>query len=233
MAVSPRLVGAGLALVLATDAFLVYGAKVAHPVSADDAVARYRSSPGPADVAGPPRGVYLYDTTGWSRVSSLGVRRAYPEVTARIVRGHACGWREEVPIFDEHVETYDHCGTADTGFGTRLTYFFVPAVTSFACRAGSCADDEHDVTATTRTSIDRGGSATVGGVEQFCERRTITTILRGSNAGAAVRRLCVAPSGLVLHEERSVSIAVRSRFVGLVQYTERATFRLRSTEPLT
>lgn len=233
MAVSPRLVGAGLALVLATDAFLVYGARVAHPVSSADAVARFRSSPGPADVAGPPRGVYLYDTTGYSRVSSLGVRRAYPEVTARIVRGHACGWREEVPIFDEHVETYDHCGATDTGFGTRLTYFFVPAVTSFTCQVGSCADDEHDVTATMTTAIDRSGSATVGGVPQFCERRTITTLLRGSNTGAAIRRLCVAPSGLVLSEERSVSVVVRSAFVGRVRYTEEATFRLRSLDPLT
>lgn len=233
MAVSPRLVGAGLALVLATDAFLVYGAKVSHPVSAADAVERFRSSPGPVDVAGPPRGVYLYDTTGWSRVSSLGVRRTYPGVTARIVRGHACGWREEVPVFDEHVETYDHCGGAQTGFGTRLTYFFVPASTSFACGAGSCADDENDVTATVRESAATADSVDVGGTAQPCERRTVTTVLRGSDNGVAVRRLCVAPSGLVLHEERSVSIAVRSAFVGLVQYTERATFRLRSTEPLT
>jgi hypothetical protein len=233
MAVSPRLVGAGLALVLATDAFLVYGARVVHPVSSTEAVARYRSDPGPADGQGPPRGVYLYDTTGYSRVSSLGVRRTYPAVTARIVRGHACGWREEVPVFDEHVETYDHCGAAQTGFGTRLTYFLVPAVTSFACVAGGCGDDANDVTATVRESAVTAGSADVGGTARPCLRRTVTTVLRGSNTGAAVRRLCVAPSGLVLHEERSVSIAVRSRFVGLVQYTEQATFRLRSTQPLT
>lgn len=233
MAVSPRLVGAGLALVLATDAFLVYGARVTHPVSSADALRRFRASPGPADVAGPPRGVYLYDTTGWSHVSSLGVRRTYPKVTARIVRGHACGWREEVPVFDEHVETYDHCGAVETGFGTRLTYFFVPAETAFTCVVGACTDDEHDVTATLQESAATVGEVEVGGTVQPCERRTITTILRGSNTGAAVRRLCLAPSGLVLHEERSVSIAVRSAFVGLVQYTEQATFSLRSAEPLT
>lgn len=232
MAALPRLVATGLALVLATDAFLVYGARVTHPVSAREALARYRARPGPPVTGGPRPGVYLYDTEGHADVDRLGVRRRYPRISARIVRGHGCGWREEVALFDEHVETYDHCGRSETGFGTRLTYFLVPSVTDLACDSGRCADPAHDVVADLTVAEEGAGSVVVGGVATPCRRVTVTTVLRGSNVGGAVRRLCVAPSGLVLREERSVGIAVRSAFIGAVDYTEAATFTLRSLEPL-
>lgn len=218
-------VALGLALVLGTDAFLLYGSHVAHPVSAREAVSRFRSSPGPAVAGGPRAGVYLYDTEGYSRVSAFGVRRAYPRVSARIVRGHGCGWREEVPLFAEHVETYDHCGGEQTGFGTRLSYFLVPSESSYACAAAACRGP--GVTATLTVSAG-GDDARLG-----CRRVTLTTVLRGDVTGGAVRRLCVAPSGLVVREERSVGVRVRSAFVGDVDYVERATFALRSAEPLT
>jgi hypothetical protein len=232
MAALPRLVGAALALVLGTDGFLVYGALVAHAVTPEEAVARYRRAPGPPVVAGPPPGVYTYDTTGYAHVDALGVRRTYPRVSSRIVRGHGCGWREEVPLFTEHVETYDHCPGAEAGFGTRLTYFFVPAVTALRCADGRCVDEEHDVSADLTVAREGAGSAVVGGAAVACERVTVTTVLRGSNTGGAVRRLCLDPRGLVLTEERSVGIVARSAFVGQVVYTERATFTLRSLEPL-
>lgn len=234
MAALPRLLAGALTLVLATDAFLVYGALVAHAVSPEDALSRFRSSPGPAAVYGPDSGVYLYDTTGFARVDSLGVRRDYPRVSARIARGHGGCWREEVPLFAEHVETYDHCpGLVEAGFGTRLTYFFVPAETDLRCVAGRCVDEANDVTADLTVTRDGVWSVVVGGAAVACERVTVTTVLRGSNTGGAVRRLCVGSNGLVLHEERSVGIVVRSAFVGRVTYTERATFTLRSLEPLT
>ena len=161
------------------------------------------------------------------------MRRTYPGVSARIVRAHGCGWREEVPLFDEHVETYDHCPSGEAGFGTRLTYFFVLSVTSLRCAGGSCSDPAHDVAAALTVRPDGSGTAVVGGAVLPCERLTVTTVLRGSNTGGAVRRLCVAASGLVLTEERSVGIVADSAFVGQVTYTEQATFTLRSLEPLT
>lgn len=184
-------------------------------------------------MSGPAAGVYLYDTTGHSHVSSLGVRRAYPSVSARIVRGHECGWREEVPLFEEHVETYDHCGAEETGFGTRLTYFFVPSVTALRCVAGACSDPANDVSATLTVTAQGDGEVVVGGTPVGCRRVTVTTVLDGSNKGGAVRRLCVDAAGLVLYEERSVGIVVRSAFVGEVRYSEQATFVLRSLEALT
>ncbi len=81
MAALPRLVGAALALVLGTDAFLVYGALVAHAVTPEDAVARYRRAPGPPVVAGPPPGVYTDDTRGYVRRTPSESTCAYPVVS--------------------------------------------------------------------------------------------------------------------------------------------------------
>lgn len=225
MAALPALVGAGLALVLSTDAFLLYGTYVAHPVSAREAVARFRAAPGPALARGPHAGVYLYDTTGFSRVSTFGARREYPRVSARIVRPDAgCGWHEEVPLFDEHVETYHYCDGGLAAFGTRLTYFLVPGVMALECYAARC--EGSGVTATV-SYADEGFDRA-----RNCSLVTVTTVLRGGATGGAVRRLCLDADGLVRSEERSVGIRVRSAFVGDVDYVEQATFTLRSVEPL-
>lgn len=225
-----RLVAALLAVVLGLDAFLVYGATVDHPVRLAEAVARFRAGPGGA--AGD--GVYLYDTTGYERVDRLGIHRAYPRVSARILRHTGgCGAREEVVLFREHSETYMSCNGAPTGFGTRLTYFFVPSVTALSCDArGACRDAAHDVRATLTVADGGPGTALVGGVPLPCRRVVVTTVLTGSNAGGARRDLCVAPSGLVLTERRSVGVVARSAFVGRVAYSEEATFTLRSTVPV-
>ena len=233
MAALPRVVATGLALVLATDAFLVYGARAADPVPLRDAVARFRSSPSASP--GPPEGVYLYDTTGYAHVDSFAITRTYPRVTTRVVRGHGCGWREEVLVFDEHVETYDHCAAfgaagAPAGFGTRLTYFFVPSVTSLTCRGETCEDPAHGVSARLTVSDGGPGSVAVDGVGVPCRRTTYTTVLRGSNAGSAHRTVCLRADGLVLSEERSVGLVADSAFVGRVTYTEQATFTIRSLD---
>jgi hypothetical protein len=225
-----RLLAVLLAAVLGLDAFVVYGATVTHPVGLTEAVARFRAAPGD----GPVDGVYLYDTTGYERVDRLGIKRDYPRVSARIVRhGGGCGAREEIVLFREHTETYTSCDGALTGFGTRLTYFFVPSVTALSCDPrGACRDAAHDVRATVDVAPGGRGAATVGGVALPCRRLVVTTVLTGANAGGARRDLCVADSGLVLTERRSVGVVARSAFVGRVAYTEEATFTLRSTVPV-
>ncbi len=235
MAALPKVVAATLALVAATDVFLLYGAHAADPVTPDEAVARYRAAPGGDATGGPPPGVYLYDTAGFAAVDALGVRRDYPAVSTRIVRARpGCGWREEVALFAEHVETYDTCAGRPAGFGTRLVYFAVPSETDLACAAdGTCHDPDNDVSATLTTHRGGHGAAVVGGRTVRCVNVSLRTVLRGSTAGGAVRDLCVEPAtGLVLTERRSVGLVARSRFVGRVTYTEHATFTLRSLEPL-
>ncbi len=145
----------GLCVITATSlglgSFVVYGARVTHPVSVTDALRRYADRPsyaGRADaetstIAGtrPTAGVYRYTTAGSSRVDLLGIDRRYPATTWRVVRhGPGCQWEEEVPIFGEHVETYSACAAdgdqRDTGYGTRLTYFLVPGVGDATCSPG-------------------------------------------------------------------------------------------------
>ncbi|HJW62479.1 MAG TPA: hypothetical protein VJ849_03195, partial [Actinomycetes bacterium] len=54
----------------------------------------------------------------------------------------------------------------------------------------------------------------------------LLTALSGQSSGGAVRDLWLAPDGLVVKEEREVSLKVRSGFVGLLTYDERASFLL-------
>jgi hypothetical protein len=222
-----RVIAALLAVTLGLDAFVVYGATVDHPVGVVEAVRRFRAAPSATG------GVYFYDTVGYERVDRLGIRRDYPRVSARIVRRDGCAVREEVVLLREHTETYTSCNGVRTGFGTRLTYFFVPSVTDLTCDAGgACRDERHDVTASLDVTDEGAGNAVVGGVTLPCRRVTVTTLLSGSNAGGARRELCVDADGLVLTERRSVGVVARSAFVGRVVYAEEATFTLRSTVPL-
>lgn len=236
----PRVLVALVAVLLA-NAFLLVG-DGARAVSVEDALEDFRHGEHATVPPLPAAGVYVYDTTGSERIDRLSIRRAYPAVTTRTVRAHACGYRETVTIFREHTETYDVCpdGVRDVAFGTRLTYYLVTSSMSLTCgRGGSrvaaasyeCTGDGTNASVTV---TDEGlGSVTIEEVEVPCRRVVVTTVLRGANAGGARRALCTDErTGLVLTEERSVGVSYRSAFVGRVTYTERATFRLRSLVPL-
>ena len=250
---APRVLAGAVAVVLLANVFLLVGDR-ASVVTPDAALEEYRD--GDPVAGGPPRpagGVYLYDTTGHERVNRLSIRREYPAVSVRIVRlGLGCDWREEVALFEQHSETYDVCTEADdardTGFGTRLAYYGVDARTSLTCGNGGtrtgggmspgetetyrCEGD--GVRAEVTVTYEGEGTAVVEEVELPCRRVVVTTVLTGSNVGGARRALCTDPrTGLVLTEERSVGVVVRSAFVGRVTYAEQATFRLRSLVPLT
>jgi hypothetical protein len=137
-------VAVALAVVVAgADGFLLWARGLATPVGPERAAASYlagEGGPAGGTVPGPrpPAGVYRYRTSGYERIDRFGVERAYPAETVRVVtwRG-GCRWRETVPIFTQHVETYDFCaGGADAedfASSTSLTYFLVPGVQRFAC----------------------------------------------------------------------------------------------------
>lgn len=258
-----RVITAGLVVVLLVDVFLVVGAKSLHRVTPADAAARYGQGPTFAGLPGwdrplggvrPLPGVYLYATTGSADIDRLGVRRRYPATTPRIVRhGPGCQWQEEVAIFREHVETYAACAIAgdqrEVAFGTRLSYFFIPGVTDLRCGEGGsrtaagravgkiftvfCHDDEHDVDAEVGVTFVGVAQLRVGDQAVACRRLLVTTQLRGSTSGVAVRQLCVTPdTGVVVHEKRNVGVSIDSAFIGRVSYTEAAEFALTSMTPL-
>jgi hypothetical protein len=247
-----RLLGFATALALvvaAADGFLLWARGLATPVGAERAAASYPTGaagsgggvPGPR----PPTGVYRYRTSGYERIDRFGVERAYPAETVRVItwRG-GCRWRETVPVFTQHVETYDFCARGadaeDFAYSTRLTYFLVPGVQRFACapvgrrllagqppgaaRGWRCAEGS-STSANTTIFVGPETVQTAAGPIATRHLRLITA-LSGQSEGGAVRDLWLDPDGLVVREDRQVSLRVRSRFVGTLTYEERASFLL-------
>jgi hypothetical protein len=236
-------------VVAALDGFLLWGRGLATPVGPERAAASYLAGrpapagrpPGPR----PPAGVYRYRTSGWERIDRFGVERTYPAETVRVIswRG-GCRWRETVPIFTQHVETYDFCAAGadadDFAYATSLTYFLVPGAQRFACapvgrrllaghrpgasRSWRCVEGT-SVSANTTVFVGRETVRTPAGPVATRHLRLLTA-LSGRSSGGAVRDLWLAPDGLVVKERREVNLKVRSGFVGLLTYTERASFLL-------
>jgi hypothetical protein len=246
--VSLRVALAVALVVAAADGFLLWGRTLATPVGAERAAASFLTAPATAaDLPGPrPRaGVYQYRTSGYERVDRFGIDRAYPADTVRVIswRG-GCRWRETVPIFTQHVETYDFCAAGtdaeDFASATSLTYFLVPGVQRFGCgptgrrllagrppgtaRTWRCVEGT-SVSANTTIYVGPETVHTTGGPVATRHLRLLTA-LSGESEGGAVRDLWLTPDGLVVKEERQVNLKVHSGFVGLLTYEERASFLL-------
>jgi hypothetical protein len=241
-------VALALAVVVAgADGFLLWARGLATPVGPERAAASYLAAAPAGDLPGPrpPAGVYRYRTTGYERIDRYGVERRYPAETVRVVtwRG-GCRWRETVPVFTQHVETYDFCATGadaeDFAYATRLTYFLVPGVQRFACaptgrrlltgarpgasRSWRCVQGA-SASVNTTVFVGRETVPTPAGPVPTRHLRLLTA-LSGQSEGGAVRDLWLDPGGLVVKEERQVGLRVRSGFVGLLTYEERASFVL-------
>ena len=149
-----------------------------------------------------------------------------------------------MPILTQHVETYDFCATGadadDFASSTSLTYFLVPGVQRFACaptgrrlltglapgtsRGWRCVEG---TSVSANTTVYVGPETVQTGAGPVATRHLrLLTALSGQSQGGAVRDLWLAPNGLVVKEEREVALRVRSGFVGLLTYEERASFLL-------
>jgi hypothetical protein len=242
--------GAALAvglLVAAADVFLLWGRGLATPVGPERAAASFLAARPGGELPGPrpPAGVYRYRTSGYERVDRFGVERAYPAETTRVIswRG-GCRWRETVPIFTQHVEAYDFCATGDDAddfaYSTRLTYFLVPGAQRFACApvgrrllAGRPPGGSRSWRCVEGTSVSDNTTVYVGAETVrtaagpvATRHLRLLTVLSGQSSGGAVRDLWLDADGLVVKEERRVSLKVSSAFVGLLTYDERASFLL-------
>jgi hypothetical protein len=239
-----------VALVVAgADGFLLWARGLATPVGPEQAAARFvAAGPAPAGAAAGPRpapGVYRYRTTGYERIDRYGVERPYPAETVRVIswRG-GCRWRETVAVFTEHVETYDFCADGrdadEFATSTSLTYFLVPGVQRFACapvgrrllsgrrpgatRTWRCVEGAS--TAVTTTVYVGPETVRTGAGPVAARHLRLLTALTGRSAGGALRDLWLDADGLVVKEERQVSLEVRSGFVGRLRYREEASFLL-------
>jgi hypothetical protein len=235
-------------LVAGANGFLLATRGLATPVGPGRAAASFLAGPAPAgQLPGPrpPVGVYRYRTSGYERIDRFGVERVYPAETVRVIgwRG-GCRWRETVPIFTQHVETYDFCATGadaeDFAYATSLTYFLVPGVQRFACapvgrrllsgrRVGSTLTWRcvQGTSASANTTIYVGLETVRTGAGPVTTRHLrLITALSGRSSGGAVRDLWLDRDGLVVKEDRQVSLKVSSVFVGRLTYEERASFLL-------
>jgi len=243
-------VALALAVVVAgLDGFLLWGRGLATPVGPERAAASFLAgrpaSAGPLPGPRPPAGVYHYRTSGFERVDRFGVERTYPAETVRVIswRG-GCRWRETVPIFTQHTETYDFCAHGadadDFAYSTSLTYFLVPGSQRFACapvgrrlltgqrpgtaRPWRCVQGS---SVSTNTTIYLGPETVRTDAGPVATRHLrLLTALSGRSTGGAVRELWLAPDGLVVKEQRQVNLRVHAPFVGLLTYEEQASFLL-------
>ena len=154
-----------------------------------------------------------------------------------------CRWRETVPIFTQHVETYDFCATEfdadDFASSTSLTYFLVPGVQRFACApVGPPPPDRPGPGAHLGWRCVEGTSVSAN-TTVYVGPETVQTGAGGRHPprppghrpvrpvpGRRRARPLARPDGLVVKEEREVALRVRSGFVGLLTYEERASFLL-------
>jgi hypothetical protein len=239
-------------LVAAADGFLLWGRTVLDPVDAAGASARFLAGTAgqPGSGPRPPAGVYRYRTSGRETVDRFSVDRVYPGETFRVVSYlGGCRWRETVPVFEQHTETYDFCSgggdAAELAYATSLTYFLVPGVQRFACDpqgrrllpaarpgtvlrwrcAGGSSSSENTTTFVGVEAV-AAGAATVR-----ARHLRLTTALAGTATGGAVRDLWLDGDGLVVRERRRVHLVVTTAFVGRASYDEQATFELASLTP--
>ena len=214
----------------AADGFLLWGRALATPVGAGAGRGQLPDRPGapPAScpARGRPAGVYRYRTSGHERVDRFGIERAYPAETVRVIswRG-GCRWRETVPIFTQHVETYDFCaGGADAddfayadqpdllpGAG-RPAVRLRPRRPPPAQRAGAgqsrswrCVDG---ASVSANTTLYLGPETVQTGAGPVATRHLrLLSALSGQSSGGAVRDLWLDRDGLVVKEERQVAPA--------------------------
>jgi hypothetical protein len=249
VATGRRLVALAVTVVVGAPAFLVGGRWWVHPVTLDEAVARFRAAGAEAAVPVdglPVPGVYRYRTTGGERVSFLDYERDYSPVTMRIVTRRSCGVRETQLFLVQHVEYYDRCGERLVSYGTDIAYWWTHGTQDFECDGGSfdgsgmrpgervewdCADE--DTRAHQITEYVGDEEVEVDGRRLPARHVRWTTIFSEATEGTAVVDDWFAPdTGLVLMERRNIGLRVGSPFVGELSYIDISEYLILSTEPV-
>jgi hypothetical protein len=196
------------------------------PVSVSDVVDRFRTEQpsGTASGAGPARGVYVYATTGWERVSTGNITHHYPKRTTLSVTDHSCGLRIRWDALAGRWAQWDLCRT-DSGW--RLQHYIdvhkflhVQDVHDYTCSGYPvivCRTESGVLTATVET-------LSAGHVR-------ITQAATGKSVNNGVIEAWISPIGLpqrVVVENHGAQTVLGSR----VSYSESAEFTLTSTTPL-
>jgi hypothetical protein len=197
------------------------------PVSVSDVVDRFRTAEptgGTYGGDGPARGVYVYATTGWERISAGDVTHHYPARTTLSVTDSACGLRIRWDALAGRWAQWDICRTAT---GWRLQryvdahkFLYMQDMHRYTCSGYPvvvCRTDTGVLTSTVET-VSPG-------------HLRITQEATGKSVSTGVVEVWMSSIGLprrVVVEDTGAQTVLGSR----ITYTESATFTLTSTTPL-
>lgn len=216
-------------VVLATlgGALVLHVTRPPTPVSVSDVVNRYRSSEPSAGASagdGPARGVYVYATSGWERISAGNITHHYPARTTLSVTDIACGLRIRWDALAGRWSQGDVCRTPN---GWRLEHYidahrflYRQDIHDYMCSGYPvvvCKTDSGVLTSTVET-LSAG-------------HLRITQQASGTSVNAGVMDVWLLPGGLprrIVVENHGAQTILGAR----VTYTESATFTLTSTTPL-
>ena len=220
-------------------------------VSVDEAAARVaeRTDAGDTSTAGPPRGVYVYSTSGSEEVDALlSPSHDYPANTVMSVAGTPCGWTERWAPLEGRTTERELCASGD---GVRLASYrevhtFLANVDErdYVCDATALllplkpeAGRSWTFTCDAGHTTERWTGRVVGR-----ERHPLTepdravhlrfdTSLSGRTTGTAIKELWLRESDLLVVRERVRNESATDTVIGDVNYLERYTLELDSTMP--
>ena len=261
VAISLRVLGRSEAIgrrLAVASLFIVAGAALISVVRGEDgtvtvdeaaAVLAERSDTPGASSAGPPRGVYLYSTSGKEEIDALiSPSHTYPGDTVMSVEGTPCGWLERWAPLEGRTTERELC--ADDA-GLRLnryreihtflanvderdyvcdeTALLLPAElapdasTTFTCDAGHTAE--------TWTGGLIGRESHVLTEPGLAIHLRFDTVLSGRTTGTSTKELWLRESDMLVVEERVTNASATDTAIGDVNYLERYTLELAATAP--
>jgi hypothetical protein len=202
----------------------------------------------PAGFTRPAEGVYAYRASGGETLSIGGAHHDYPSEVFAIVRHTACGYRLEMQVLQEHVDTTEVCLDGARlllkSFDQRLTFFGQTDSGGWACSppvvlvdraAGAGSVQQADCTA---SPLKASGRATYVRPEPTAvDGTTVEGALvewrwtaSGDATGGGFARWVFDDAGLPLRIQREHSTKSQS-VLGPATHAESATFVLQSRSP--
>ena len=221
-------------------------------VTVDEATAVLAQSEPPADAssAGPPRGVYVYATTGSEKIDALlSPRHSYPKDTVMSVAASRCGWVERWAPIEGRTTERELClsdGTLRLGNYREVHTFLANAdVRNYVCDSTAVilpVGAERNETWTFTCDAGHTAETWRGRLVGRESHRLVDpgrvlhvrfdTVLTGRTSGASTKELWLRESDMLVVRERVVNESATGTAIGDVGYEESYELVLLAAEPV-